>query len=360
MNNRIKNIIIAATCLATIGTMPFSAKAVNRLFYGKSDTYDFFKEVTGMPEDTFANFKYQKRKQIYKQKGWDKLAGWHFHTPLRDLRRKTTKPFKQRGFFRVLYGTSIQEVVAGTAKYKGQKIDTIDSAIQSASTNMTVEGGMHKRGSRMYKMQKHAVQGETLAVMFPYMSTYLQYIADRSTLDLLKDQPFLKNPGHKEFKANKVEYDKIRIGYIKNTRLAFEADPNTSHNFTHPKSKISFPRLVKTNKTHNYGIIKSFAINLNKYKDIKRKYPKTYGQTVEAAKRVLNAIFEGAVRISHINGAKTVFLTPVGGGAFGNDLQWIYTAIEKIVPYCKQNNMKIYLVIPSKEDRNNRFWKNLE
>ncbi len=68
----------------------------------------------------------------------------------------------------------------------------------------------------------------------------------------------------------------------------------------------------------------------------------------EFATLVLEAAYEAtlyaAVENASRTGNKRVFLTMLGGGAFGNRAEWIIEAISRAIRLFKQSNLEIYLV----------------
>lgn len=62
------------------------------------------------------------------------------------------------------------------------------------------------------------------------------------------------------------------------------------------------------------------------------------------ARLVLEATYEATLLAAAINSTKTVFLTRVGGGAFGNETEWIHTAIRRAVGVVKDAGLDVRLV----------------
>ncbi len=66
------------------------------------------------------------------------------------------------------------------------------------------------------------------------------------------------------------------------------------------------------------------------------------------AKLVLEAAYEATICAAILNAQQTsnrsVFLTLLGGGAFGNQSQWIYDAIERAIQLHPRSGLEIYLV----------------
>lgn len=58
----------------------------------------------------------------------------------------------------------------------------------------------------------------------------------------------------------------------------------------------------------------------------------------------LHTAFQNALRHQGEKGSKKVFLCPVGGGVFGNDMSWIVGAIQKALNKFKDIGLDVYLV----------------
>lgn len=81
--------------------------------------------------------------------------------------------------------------------------------------------------------------------------------------------------------------------------------------------------------------------------------PVGYSQSAAAnwtgfAQLVLNAAYEATLAAAVINAAKTgsnkVLLTRIGGGVFGNDLQWIHSAMERAFGQFESVNLEVLIV----------------
>lgn len=51
-----------------------------------------------------------------------------------------------------------------------------------------------------------------------------------------------------------------------------------------------------------------------------------------------------AVKYPEVKGARKVFLCPVGGGVFGNNMGWIVSAMEKALKKFQGVGLEVYLV----------------
>jgi hypothetical protein len=297
--------------------LAYHSKKASRLF---TNYKDILGDLTNLTEKDFVKLS-QTQKNKFFSTFIEPNAGKYYEYELTDINLKTDtlKPLVNKGFFKVLYDTQVQEIL-GMDKFE-------NSAIQTASTRYALEGGMEKPSSLLNDTQTHAVQGETGSV-----GLYYGFFARKYSLpikDLLRGTLF-------------------RIGYQRDTKAAYEADMT--------KQKNSFHLLKKTSKSRNFDQVVSFAVNLN---------PKHLGfkpsqQEKNFAKHVLFATYDLSVRAAFLNGRKTLFLTLVGGGAFENDHQWIYDAIKNTLPFIVRKNMSVYLVIPDKQSTKNSWWKNLE
>lgn len=72
------------------------------------------------------------------------------------------------------------------------------------------------------------------------------------------------------------------------------------------------------------------------------------GQWSAFAKLILEAAYEATFAAAHINAERTgrnrLFLTLLGGGAFGNDLQWIFQAIERAMGLYRDSGLEVAIV----------------
>ena len=67
---------------------------------------------------------------------------------------------------------------------------------------------------------------------------------------------------------------------------------------------------------------------------------------------ILRASFEATLRVAAANcasrpnlpGSRKVFVTPLGGGAFGNDITWIASALDAALQRCKGLGLDVALV----------------
>lgn len=68
----------------------------------------------------------------------------------------------------------------------------------------------------------------------------------------------------------------------------------------------------------------------------------------EFAKLILEALYEATICVAILNMQKTgsnrVYLTLVGGGAFGNDIKWILSAIKRSLQLYKEFNLDVVIV----------------
>jgi hypothetical protein len=61
------------------------------------------------------------------------------------------------------------------------------------------------------------------------------------------------------------------------------------------------------------------------------------------AKMCLRAMYEATLREAIVEGKKDVFLTFLGGGAFGNNMEWITDAINHALETCKKSGLNVYI-----------------
>lgn len=293
-------------------------KSFSRLFTNYKDILSDLVDAN-VTEEKFRKLD-DKTKADFFKKFIEKNAGQYSEYEIEDIRIKTEnkKPLNNNGFFKVLYEMTIQQIL-GMDEFN-------NSAVQTASTQYALEGFMEKPESLLNDTQTQAVQGETGSVGLYYGFFARKYFT--KIQDLLRSNT-------------------VRIGYQKDTKVAYEADPT---------SKKLFPLLKKTEKNRYFDQVISFAVNLNPVHIKKTVTDKMKNY----AKDVLFNTYELSVKSTFLNNKKTLFLTLVGGGAFMNDHKWIYDAIKNIIPFAAEKNMSIYLVIPEKQSFNNSKWLNLE
>lgn len=67
---------------------------------------------------------------------------------------------------------------------------------------------------------------------------------------------------------------------------------------------------------------------------------------------ILRAAFEATLHVAaavhasrpDLPGSRKVFVTPLGGGAFGNDMSWIASALDQALQRCEKLGLDVVLV----------------
>jgi len=137
------------------------------------------------------------------------------------------------------------------------------------------------------------------------------------------------------------DYKNIKIGFQKDTQVTFglmNGKSNMHIPINDPQQIIHQVFTAAVNCGNTSG-----ATNVEIYKgsngDAAQK------TAIKTAQRILDAAYEGTIKVAYAFGKKKVFLTLIGGGAFQNQLSWILGAINKNIPFIKAKGLEVYLVI---------------
>jgi len=262
----------------------------------------------------------------YRTYSYEELNSLVRQSPLKNLRGGA------KGTIRNIRGKSIQQIIAEIQ-------DLSKAAIQSASTTSGLEGGMQKPTSLLRNMQQHAVQGETVATCLLWGDILRKYYSP--VVDYLG--------GVHMFSSKQPDFNKLKIGIQTNTAIAYQADmPNFQKGGGHfsPKMKTRVPHLRRTNDRRRTNQIMAFALNFNKGNLRGKK------QAFEdRAKELLRRQYLMTVWAAYQNGIRDVYFTLLGGGAFGNDPQWIHDAIynnPELAQFIQLTGINVYVVYPTK------------
>lgn len=68
-------------------------------------------------------------------------------------------------------------------------------------------------------------------------------------------------------------------------------------------------------------------------------------EVIKRAKIILDAAYEGTIKVAAINGKKKVYLTLMGGGVFDNDWSWIAESIAKNEEFIKKSGLDVTLFV---------------
>lgn len=361
MKKHIKNIGFFLFVLALLhGTQLFSMQQgrSSRLFYGYTTEkpFDFFEQITGMPEEDFSKLPLKEKLKFYDEK-IETWAGKYRQYSLKYLRKHENDhgPFTSYGCFEIMPETTIQEIMGN----KGFR----DAVIFSASNVNTLEGGMGKKNSLLIEMSNHAVQGETVKTCAPFCDIENKYFPRYKKFG--KGQPINLLNAIKGFKVSKTgkinsipkkltetDYENICIGYRNSVRPYYGAD--REHSYKHANGLVT-PMLKKIELDYegqlpwNLDIAMAFAIDLNHHHIGKWQY-NVYDEDVRnVAKKITNAMYELGIKAAFHNGKQKFVITLLGAGAFQNPTKWPIEGIRKIKDFAVKKNMEIYLVIPTKK-----------
>jgi len=361
MKRIVKGIFLLS--IANLSLSPLNAS----LLFPEAGERDMLLELTGVSEDVFRRYSKDEKLSFY-NRHIKQHAGIFYHTPVGTLRRLTGShaPLQQRGEFKVIK-SSIQEILAND--------DNHESAIQMASNFTALEGGMAGNKQKLNGMQgDRAKQGETAAACTILSEFYIKYIwpIDNrgKTINLMYNVGFkldYRKPNwfYIETFPNTMrdhrgrDYDQTQIGYQRNVTVSYSAHPNPGLR-TYQTQKKQFPHLVRNNTGMKVDKIKSFSFSL-KQNTVLTRADRDQEVVKAVVKTVLDKNYEGAVLATWLNGREKLFLTLVGAGAFRNDQQWVYDAINKTLPLIKHTNIKTYLVVPrGMDDQEFTYWQGLE
>jgi len=148
------------------------------------------------------------------------------------------------------------------------------------------------------------------------------YVWDHGTIKNIREYDLTNDPN-----SFKLHSDYFRIGFHEGIQVAFglttkkDDDDDQSH-FYNSEQVIN----------------QVFAAALNIAQD-----PVCLGTTNEQAKLILAWTYEATLKSALIKGKKKVFLTRIGGGAFGNKQKWIDKAIIDAVENLKNSGLEVVL-----------------
>ena len=252
-------------------------------------------------------------------------AGWRTYT-IQELRNETQNKSALDGGpgkLELLKGNTIQELVR-------DGVVTQNSAVVSASTWSSFEGGMNHQAAQLNDMQGHAVQGETVAMMLMASSIYRKYVIHKnkeiSLLEAVKGFARNEMPTSLDFHNFNNNF---KVGYVKNGTVFFKACPNQK-----------FHLCPRSDSNLRIDQITCFAIKLDS------RIPLHNNQGARnSAMQVVIATTEGAIRSAFLNDRKKIFLTPVGAGAFRNPTEWFIYAVERMKKFILEKKLEIYIVL---------------
>lgn len=337
-----------------------AAMPVNKKFLAK----DFFKEVVGMNEDEFRkNYGWNEQEGYLEglshlqslQDFDDWLFAWKFENPSRNSvpnrdsysidsvgkleKIKPQQPLGLHKFNVVLYDPSNpleSEITALQANPQNK-----NAAFQVASTFFgPLEGGMYSYDAKITDMLKHPVQGEWASVGAAGATIYRKYMMP--TVNFLRRR---ENPGV----VRDPSYYYLLHGLrnkapmvVKNGKAQVSRDAVANYNFQLGDSKkvdIFTQRADVTSKSTGQGfkaqtVLQKIAPGtqsvfqiFNSAYNMNYKGAHANPNVQNFAKMILRAMYHGTIRKAYALGARTVYLTLLGGGAFRNDISWISQAL---------------------------------
>lgn len=160
-------------------------------------------------------------------------------------------------------------------------------------------------------------------------------------VNLLKDASIPTKNGYIIFndhylQNNNIEenYKNIEVGYHKNIQVTFGAvDKNMHAVVNDPKQIIHqvFTAAVDFGSTNRH------------YNDPKKNL--FYKQAQQVAQKILDAAYEGTLRVAVADAKKKVVLTLIGGGVFENSLASIVKAITRMKDFIIKSGLEVTLII---------------
>ena len=377
-NNRKNAFLIGA--LICGGMLRGAAAAIPGTFQAK----DFFQKIVGMTEDDFRN--------VY---GWDENAGhlknlshlsslqefndwlsaWTIEYPSRaaipqsdsfsfvsvgDLDQIVPpQPLGVPQFNVILYDPKdpLQSDIRVLQAYKKNK----NAVFQIASTLYgPLEGGMSQYSAKLGEMLKHPVQGEWASVgaagatiFRKYFMPTVNFLRRRDSMGLIKDPPYyyllhnlsrkapliVENDGKARVDRLAIANYKFDIGDSKKVGIFAQKADVTSSYGGRGRGPASELTALRPGEQTVFQIFAS-AYDMN-YKGAHAN------KNVEAfSKMLLRGMYRGVIKKAYQLGAKNVYLTLLGGGAFRNNITWIGEALNDpdLIDFIKKAGLTVNLI----------------
>jgi hypothetical protein len=216
------------------------------------------------------------------------------------------------------------------------------AVFQVASTPFGgLEGGIAKSGSKVSSMTRNAVQGEWCAIATAGATIFQKYFAcPKGPLFLWDDLLGPKDVGYFE-PTSDVGY-RINIdtaANVKETRenislvkASVHKNAYVSYGHTCEYAEKNEDKLIQVIDTkcrfvQDVNLVRVSALDIGQL--IKAKTPvKTIQNLIPFARTVVKGAYEITAHVAYMLGAKKVFLTLVGAGAYRNQLEWIFNALD--------------------------------
>lgn len=143
------------------------------------------------------------------------------------------------------------------------------------------------------------------------------------------DKQIIKNKKDvSDIKSSNKTIDKDRLEFLfKNKLVSKDRNPVYVFNKEIKKDTIKITQVFTA------------ALNLNEVGFSKEE--------IQNAKIILKAMYKGTVLAASLGGCKTLFLTLVGAGAFGNEIKWIMDALDDplIIEAIRVTGMEVFIVL---------------
>lgn len=309
------------------------------LFAKSRGKRDMFKECTGVSERVFRGYGKKARKQFYRDKVKPN-AGTYKEYTIKELLRKTKnkQPFGGQGCFKIVYNKTVQEFF--------EDDNFAGAAFQSASDLTGLEGGIVYDREYLNSMLDRCQQGESVAFGTFYGNIERKYYKPK--INLLDSVSGVRVKGQSIIGIpTQIDEDDLRnfkIGYQKNTRVAFEAHP------THKNSKgLPDFRTKKGDMRVDQAIAYSMSLNSHHTKNLIGQHGKKLVRAF--AKQLVKKTYQATILAAYHNDRQRIVLTLVGAGVYGNPLDWALEAIEDMLPFIAEKNMQVYLNVLTDKNR---------
>lgn len=169
---------------------------------------------------------------------------------------------------------------------------------------------------------------------------FLDGLFPKKDLDLDNDYPnfngsyetYVTMAGYPRFSATQKSPGgnddlKIKIGFHGGVSVTYGVRSGDQHE-----------NIITSNPNQIVNQVFTAAIDLGQGTNPSTKIIKEWAQVV------LNAAYEGTLRKAFLARKKKVFLTLIGGGAFGNDIKWIFSAIDRMRDFIKDSGLEVMVV----------------
>ena len=130
---------------------------------------------------------------------------------------------------------------------------------------------------------------------------------------------------------------KVRVGVQRDTEVTC-AKLRRGGEWVHARKRTKVTQVYASAVSVTYSYTDDDTLDLEQRKKLRNQWTQIWSKF---ARLVLRAAYEATLRVALQVGAKTVVLTALGGGVFGNKPEWIAEAIAEAVLTFKYAGLKI-------------------